>query len=185
MRTLVTTRRGMGLGALGPFCALAFGLGWGIVGLLILVTDRIEALFGPVSGTNPVFILAVYSPGIAGVFLVWQHYGLHGLASYLRRLALWRMPLVDDYDEQLKSAIADADNAPGGPGAVIAALFLRHFVGDLPWAHLDIASVGDSPTDLHEWTTGPTGFGARALLHWLETKEPLTGVAARRTSRRR
>ena len=97
---------------------------------------------------------------------------------------LWRMPLVDEYDEQLDSAIADADNAPGGPGAIIAALFLRHFVGDVPWAHLDIASVGDSPTDSHEWTAGPTGFGARTLLHWLETREPLDGVRARRTSRK-
>jgi leucyl aminopeptidase len=98
---------------------------------------------------------------------------------------LWRMPLVDEYDEQLDSSIADADNAPGGPGAVIAALFLRHFVGDVPWAHLDIASVGDSPTDSYEWTTGPTGFGARALLHWLENRQPLDGVRARRTTRRR
>jgi leucyl aminopeptidase len=55
----------------------------------------------------------------------------------------------------------------------------------VPWAHLDIASVGDSPTDAHEWTTGPTGFGARALLHWLETREPLDGVRARRTTGRR
>jgi leucyl aminopeptidase len=98
---------------------------------------------------------------------------------------LWRMPLVDDYDELLESAIADADNAPGGPGAVVAAQFLRPFVGDVPWAHLDIASVGDSPTDSHEWTTGPTGFGARALLHWLETREPLAGVRPRRTAGKR
>ncbi|HET6560967.1 MAG TPA: leucyl aminopeptidase [Marmoricola sp.] len=97
----------------------------------------------------------------------------------------WRMPLVEEYDEQLDSPIADADNAPGGPGAVMAALFLRHFVGDVPWAHLDIASAGDSPTDVHEWTTGPTGFGARTLLHWLETREPLTGVTGRRTPGKR
>jgi leucyl aminopeptidase len=97
----------------------------------------------------------------------------------------WRLPLVDEYDEQLHSAIADADNAPGGPGGIIAALFLRHFVGDVPWAHLDIASVGDSPTDVHEWTTGPTGFGARTLLHWLETRQPLHGVRSRRTPGKR
>ncbi len=95
------------------------------------------------------------------------------------------MPLVDEYDALLDSPIADADNAPGGPGAVMAALFLRHFVGDVPWAHLDIASVGDSPTDSHEWTAGPTGFGARALLHWLETRDPLAGVPLRRTAGRR
>ena len=61
---------------------------------------------------------------------------------------LWRMPLVEDYEERLESKIADADNAAGSPGAVTAALFLQHFAGDVPWAHLDIASVGDSPVDV-------------------------------------
>jgi leucyl aminopeptidase len=89
---------------------------------------------------------------------------------------LWRMPLVDEYDELLDSPIADADNAPGGPGAITAALFLQHFVGDLPWAHLDIASVGDAPEDSYEWTVGPTGFGARALLAWLGSDDPLAGL---------
>lgn len=90
---------------------------------------------------------------------------------------LWRMPLVEDYEERLESKVADADNAAGGPGAITAALFLQHFTGGLPWAHLDIASVGDSPVDAYEWTSGATGFGARALLHWLELREPLAGVA--------
>ncbi len=89
---------------------------------------------------------------------------------------LWRMPLVDDYEELLESPVADADNAAGSPGAVTAALFLRHFTAGLPWAHLDVASVGDSPVDAYEWTAGPTGFGARVLLHWLELRQPLAGV---------
>ncbi|RYU14136.1 leucyl aminopeptidase [Nocardioides iriomotensis] len=89
---------------------------------------------------------------------------------------LWRMPLVDDYEERLSSKVADADNAAGPPGAITAALFLRHFAGDVPWAHLDIASVGDAPKDEYEYTKGATGFGARALLHWLELREPLAGV---------
>ncbi len=45
-----------------------------------------------------------------------------------------------------------------------------------PWAHLDIASVGDAPKDYFEWTEGPTGFGARLLLDWLGQAEPLAGV---------
>jgi leucyl aminopeptidase len=90
---------------------------------------------------------------------------------------LWRLPLVEDYEERLESKVADADNAAGGPGAITAALFLQHFAGGLPWAHLDLASVGDSPVDSYEWTMGATGFGARALLHWLELQEPLAGVA--------
>jgi leucyl aminopeptidase len=89
---------------------------------------------------------------------------------------VWRMPLSKEYESKLSSKIADADNAPGGPGAITAALFLQHFVGGLPWAHLDIASVGDAPKDRFEWTEGPTGFGARLLLDWLGQPEPLTGV---------
>jgi leucyl aminopeptidase len=91
---------------------------------------------------------------------------------------LWRFPLAADYEEKLSSKVADADNAPGGPGAITAALFLRPFAGPVPWAHLDIASVGDAPADSFEWTAGPTGFGARALLSWLGRPEPLAGVAS-------
>ncbi|MEX0427573.1 M17 family metallopeptidase [Nocardioides sp. DS6] len=89
---------------------------------------------------------------------------------------LWRMPLAEAYEDKLASKIADADNAPGGPGAITAALFLRHFTGGLPWAHLDIASIGDAPADRDEWTAGPTGFGARLLLTWLGQDEPLAGI---------
>jgi len=53
--------------SLGPFFPIALGLAWGLFVLLVLFTDQIEAIFGPVSGTNPVFVLAVYAPGIAGV----------------------------------------------------------------------------------------------------------------------
>lgn len=105
-----------------------------------------------------------------------------GLAEAVRRAGeaagepFWRMPLADEYEEQLASKVADADNGPKGPGAIMAALFLQHFTGGLPWAHLDIASAGDSPSDTYEWSSGPTGFGARALLHWLEQDAPLEGV---------
>lgn len=89
---------------------------------------------------------------------------------------LWRFPLLADYEEEIASKVADADNAGGGPGAITAALFLQHFVGQVPWAHLDVASAGDSPEERHEWTAGPTGYGARALLAWLGGPDPLAGV---------
>ena len=91
--------------------------------------------------------------------------------------ALWRLPLAATYEERLSSKIADADNAAGGPGAITAALFLQHFVGDLPWAHLDVAPVGDTVADDGIWTAGPSGFGARLLLHWLEQDAPLEGIS--------
>ncbi len=95
----------------------------------------------------------------------------------------WRLPLAEEYEERLRSKVADADNAPRSAQAIVAALFLQHFTGGLPWAHLDIASVGDSPEDAWEWTSGPTGFGPRALLYWLEQREPLAGIRATHTTR--
>jgi membrane protease YdiL (CAAX protease family) len=79
---------------LAPFLALTFGLTWGLAALLILMYDQVVAIFGEFSYTNPLFILAVYSPGIAGVFLVWWHYGLKGLGSFFWRLTLWRAPVL-------------------------------------------------------------------------------------------
>ena len=86
------TPQGMTPRSLWAFFALAFGLGWGLVALLILFRDQVEAIFGAVGYTNPLFILAVYSPAIAGIGLVWRHYGVRGVGSFLRRLTLWRMP---------------------------------------------------------------------------------------------
>ncbi|MFT4263859.1 MAG: leucyl aminopeptidase family protein [Nocardioides sp.] len=86
--------------------------------------------------------------------------------------AWWRLPLASVYEEKLASKVADADNSAGSPGSITAALFLQHFTGGLPWAHLDIASVGDAPADRDEWTPGPTGWGARTLLTWLAAGAP-------------
>jgi leucyl aminopeptidase len=90
---------------------------------------------------------------------------------------LWRFPLASVYEERLSSKVADADNAPGGPGAIIAGLFLQHFAGGVPWAHLDLASTGDATADSHEYSKGPTGFGARLLLDWLGAADPLARVS--------
>jgi leucyl aminopeptidase len=89
---------------------------------------------------------------------------------------MWRFPLAAEYEERLASKVADADNAPGSAPAITAALFLQHFVGDVPWAHLDVASVGDSPSESYEWSEGPTGYSARALLTWLGSADPLEGL---------
>ena len=80
--------------ALAPFLALTFILTWGLAALLILFYEQIVAIFGEISTTNPLYILAVYSPGFAGIFLVWRHYGLKGLGSFFQRLTLWRAPVT-------------------------------------------------------------------------------------------
>jgi leucyl aminopeptidase len=79
------------------------------------------------------------------------------------------MPLVEDYEPRLSSSIADADNAPGNPGAITAALFLKHFTGGVPWAHLDIAGPARAPKDDGYLSQGATGFGARLLANWVES----------------
>ena len=75
-----------------PFLALTFGISWGIIAVIILFTDQVVAIFGEITSSNPLYILAVYTPGLVGIFLVWRHYGLKGLGSFFRRLTLWRMP---------------------------------------------------------------------------------------------
>jgi len=88
------TQADMTLRTLTPFLALSFGLTWGIAGLIMLFPDRVTSLFGEMGIRNPLFILAVYSPGFAGVFLVWRQWGFRGLGSFFRRLTLWRAPGV-------------------------------------------------------------------------------------------
>ncbi|HXH81248.1 leucyl aminopeptidase family protein [Nocardioides sp.] len=105
--------------------------------------------------------------------------GLAGLladASASSGELLWRMPLVRDYEEKVSSKVADADNAAGGAAAITAALFLQHFAGDVPWAHIDFASIAEAPDERYEWTKGPTGFGPRLLLAWLGSDSPLEGI---------
>jgi leucyl aminopeptidase len=86
---------------------------------------------------------------------------------------LWPMPLPDTYRRALDSDVADLNHiAPGvGGGAVTAALFLREFVGERRWAHLDIAGTGRSDVDAGSSVKGATGFGTRLLLRWLEEIE--------------
>lgn len=74
------------------FFALCFGLSWGLLAAFLLWRAPIEALFGPMGYTNPLFVLAVYAPAVAGVFVVWRLHGARGLVGFLRRLGLWRMP---------------------------------------------------------------------------------------------
>jgi leucyl aminopeptidase len=77
----------------------------------------------------------------------------------------WRVPLHDEYAELIKGATADIVNLnePRKAGAITAGQFLRHFTGDVPWAHLDIAGTA--------WNTGRAyapkqgcGFGVRTLV---------------------
>ena len=77
----------------------------------------------------------------------------------------WPMPTWDDYFEQLKSDVADMTNTGGRPaGAVTAALFLRQFAGEGPWAHLDIAGTCWNEEAKPWHLKGPSGVAARTLV---------------------
>ena len=84
---------------------------------------------------------------------------------------VWELPLWDDYFEQLKSDVADMRNIGGrGGGTITAALFLKQFIGDYPWAHLDIASTDWSASERAYISKGPTGIGTRLLIQFLLNK---------------
>jgi leucyl aminopeptidase len=82
---------------------------------------------------------------------------------------LWRLPVHPDYQEALKSDIADLVNSTGrDAGATKAALFLQEFVGDVPWAHMDIAGPAYLSKPKHYNPTKGTGYGLRMLIDFLE-----------------
>ncbi|VXA97441.1 putative cytosol aminopeptidase [Arthrobacter sp. 9V] len=78
---------------------------------------------------------------------------------------VWQLPLERAYRPQLDSDVADISNL-GGPyaGSTTAALFLAEFVGETPWAHIDIAGTMQSDKDDAWRSKGATGFGARLLI---------------------
>ena len=77
---------------------------------------------------------------------------------------VWQLPLEKKYRKQLDSEIADIANLGGSfAGATTAALFLNEFVGETPWAHIDIAGTMQAEADESWRSAGATGFGARLL----------------------
>lgn len=79
---------------------------------------------------------------------------------------LWRMPIEPDYRSYIDSDVADIKNSSSQRygGAITAALFLAEFVGDVPWAHLDIAGPARATEAEHYIPKGGTGFGVRTLV---------------------
>lgn len=85
---------------------------------------------------------------------------------------LWQLPLVDDYKGLLDSTVADVKNIATGRwgGTITAALFLEKFIGDIPWAHIDLAGPAFHDGAVWELTQpGGTGFGVATLLSLVES----------------
>ena len=88
---------------------------------------------------------------------------------------VWQLPLAADrYRKLLDSVVADMKNV-GGPyaGATTAAIFLSEFVGDVPWAHLDIAGPMNVDGDEGWQSKGATGFGTRLLIDFATNFTPV------------
>jgi len=83
---------------------------------------------------------------------------------------VWRLPLIEEYKEQLKSDIADIKNCStkGEAGTIIAGIFLEEFVGKTPWVHLDIASTAFTPEGKRYYPKYATGVGVRLLFELIK-----------------
>lgn len=79
----------------------------------------------------------------------------------------WRLPMWKEYDELIKSDVADCKNSGTGnrgAGTIVGAKFLEPFVGDTPWIHLDIAGVDNMPADKGWVAKGASGYSVRAMV---------------------
>ncbi|RMG61595.1 MAG: leucyl aminopeptidase [Calditrichaeota bacterium] len=83
---------------------------------------------------------------------------------------VWSLPMWSEYEELLKSRVADVANigSSRGAGSITAALFLKKFVHKARWAHIDIAGTAWEMPQRSYRGKGPTGFGVRLLYHWLK-----------------
>jgi leucyl aminopeptidase len=97
-----------------------------------------------------------------------------GLAAQLEKAAssagekFWRLPMEEKYFEGLKSSIADMKNTGPRPGgSITAALFLKQYIKETPWAHLDIAGPVWTDKENGYNSAGATGFGVRTLVNWV------------------
>lgn len=87
---------------------------------------------------------------------------------------LWRLPIGPEYRKQIDSTVADIKNTGGkSAGTITAACYLQEFVGDVPWAHLDIAGTAWEYTEKSYVPKGPSGIGTRTLVNLLRNWNPL------------
>jgi leucyl aminopeptidase len=84
---------------------------------------------------------------------------------------VWPLPMFEEYRDQLRSDYADIKNSGGRPaGTITGAWFLREFVGDYPWVHLDIAGTANGDGKLPYRSKGSTGVPTRLLVEWARSR---------------
>jgi leucyl aminopeptidase len=83
----------------------------------------------------------------------------------------WELPLWAPYRKQIRSSVADVKNIGDRyGGAITAALFLKEFVGDVPWAHMDIAGTAFAEKAGDYWPRGATGNPVRTIIRFVERR---------------
>jgi len=124
-----------------------------------------------------VVALGRWATGLFGKPVEWVE-AVRGAADRAAERA-WPMPSGDEYFEQLKSEWADMSNTGGrSGGAITAAVFLKQFAGDGPWAHLDIAGTAWVDEAKPWQTKGATGTGVRTLVELALCASEWSGAAA-------
>jgi len=89
-------------------------------------------------------------------------------AAELAGEKFWRMPIEEKYFDGLKSVVADMKNTgPRAGGAITATLFLKQYIKNTAWAHLDVAGPVWSDKETGYSSAGATGFGVRTLVNWV------------------
>jgi leucyl aminopeptidase len=134
------------------------------------VEDKPAALIDLATLTGA--ILVALGPWTAGLFSNDEQLA-NELLACARRAGepLWRMPLPAEMEELIKSPVADLKNTGGRfGGSINAALFLQHFVGKVPWAHLDIAGPASIDKERGYNARGGTGAGVRLLAEWIRRR---------------
>src|SRR5262249_30757761 len=93
---------------------------------------------------------------------------------------VWELPLFEEYSKQIKSDFADIKNVSNNreAGSIIGGAFLKEFVGDTPWVHLDIAGTAWTRENKPYIPKGATGVGIRLLVKTLEDMVEDTPPAA-------
>ncbi|MCZ6776524.1 MAG: leucyl aminopeptidase [Ignavibacteria bacterium] len=82
---------------------------------------------------------------------------------------VWQLPMYEEYEKLIKSSIADVKNVGGRwAGAITAAMFLKKFIGDYKWIHLDIAGTAILDESLDYIPKGGSGVGVRLLIDFLK-----------------
>ncbi|WP_438362788.1 CPBP family intramembrane glutamic endopeptidase [Nioella halotolerans] len=139
----VTAHRRLPSYAILVFALLTFGITWGVIGGYIYLPEQASATFGEISGSHPLYFLATWAPGIAGILLVLAFGGVRGLRAFFSRLLYWRcapawwafiligIPVVFVAGSLIKGGPLLAPVPPEGVGAMVGLMVMMLFLGPM------------------------------------------------------